>query len=121
MLAMFISQILFSALAHGQTPAEPTVTISQPKLFCSVEQFTLRKGKGSLKACDKLKDQQAAEVKTNEGCKQRAVEKAKDCMKLAADAEQIAVKARYIEKFDIRQNAVSFTCELDKSGGSACP
>lgn len=120
MLAILVAQLIVSTAAHAQS-SEPAVTIAQPKLFCSVEQFTLRKGKGNLKACDRLKDLASVEVKSSEGCKQRAVERAKDCLKVAGEVAQIAVKGRFIERFDIRQNAVSFTCELDKSGGSACP
>lgn len=118
---MFVTTIFYVMLSANAQSNEPKVTVTTPKLLCSVDQFVVRKGKGSLKVCDKFKDKVAIETKSNDSCKQRAVEQARECLKAVSNLEQLAVKGRFIEQFPISQSAVKFTCELDKSGGSACP
>lgn len=118
MLVEIIASLIFSV--HAQS-TEPRVTVIEPKRLCSIDQFIVRKGKGSVKVCDKLKDKVPIDSTSSDSCKQRVAEKAKECLNAMPNVEQIAVKARFIEQFPVSQSSTRFTCELDKSGGSACP
>jgi hypothetical protein len=114
---ILIVSLLMGVFCH----AEDAVTMSLPDTFCKVTEFTSRKDGKPFKKCDRLKDSADAKIKSMEGCKDRALEKANQCMKINADAEQITVKAKYMERFKNTSNATSFNCEVDSKGGAACP
>lgn len=98
------------------------VVVSQAEQVCRVEQFVAKKAKGGAKACDSLRDTAEVKVKSMEVCKQRALDKAAECLKrLAEGAEQVSVFGKLTEKFKVSSTSTKFTCEVDKLGGSACP
>lgn len=99
------------------------VKLVTPDTFCKIEQFGPQKSKPAvpaLKRCDKLKDKEELSVKSISECKQRALAKGEECLKLS-EATEIAVSGKFKEKFAVSFNSTSFTCALSKGAGNDCP
>lgn len=110
------------SLNAGYSLAQPV--ISESKFFCKTDQFLSRTGKvkaADLKKCGSLLENAETAVKNTEECRTRAMEKGEACLKRLNGAEQISVKMKLTEKFGQNANLNSFTCEIDKNGGTACP
>ncbi|MGE4130589.1 MAG: hypothetical protein AB7F86_03080 [Bdellovibrionales bacterium] len=105
----------------GGASGGPAVMVTST-YTCSIEGFLFRKGKSGtgMKKCDSLKDKTETQVKNPSECKDRAKVKGESCVKRAG-ADQIAVKGKVVEKLGLTSSTTSFSCEIDKFGGSACP
>lgn len=120
----FISLVLGFSLFSGLAFAETTTTLVDAELKCKVDQFVSRTGAvttAQLKPCDRFKDGKEVKVKSMDECKQRAMEHGAKCLKLLKTAPQISVRTKFYQQFAHSQDSTTFTCELDKGGGSACP
>lgn len=117
-LLLALSANFALAQAQGQK-AGPVVTESQ--YFCKIEEFSAKKANPKLfKRCDSLVEDADKPVKSGDLCKEHALAKGRQCLKFSK-AEKIQVKVRFVEKFGANANIITWTCELDKAGGSACP
>lgn len=112
--------LLLLSWVHAQD-----VTVVQPETFCRIDQFSPKLNQpptAAYKVCDSLKDAKDVPSKTQGECKERALSKGSECLKKLAKANiQVAVRAKYTEKFKVSSQTSTFTCELDRSGGSSCP
>jgi len=115
---------LLAALpAFAQQQATQEVKLVTPDLFCKIEQFALQKGKSGpspFKRCDSLKDKAESPVQSRSECKQRALSKGEECLKLSG-GDDLAVTAKFIERFAVSFNSTTFTCALSKGAGNECP
>lgn len=103
--------------------AQQDVKLVNPDTFCKVDQFGAQKGKaasGNFKKCESLKDKTEIAVKSLFECKQRALTKGEECLKLAA-AIDLAAGGKFIEKFSVSFNSTNFTCAVSQGAGNACP
>jgi hypothetical protein len=99
----------------------PKAVIATSTFFCKVDEFSSKKAVAkAFKRCDRLVEATDQPTKTGETCKDHALAKGRECLKLSG-AEKISVKVKFIEKFGGNQNISVWTCELDNKGGSACP
>jgi hypothetical protein len=111
-----LSLVSFSSFAQE-------VKFKDPDLFCQIEHFSPGLNQAPTAAyakCASLKDAKEASTKSLMECKDKATARAKECL-TKSGAAKVAVKGKFTEKFDIRSNSTSFTCEVDKSGGVSCP
>ena len=117
---ILILSLALSSKVFAQTP--PVVTVSTASaFFCKVDQFSSKNAKPkAFKRCDSLVEANDRPIKGAEDCKEHGLSKGRECLKISG-ADQLSVKVKFTEKFGQNQNSSSFTCELDKSGGSACP
>ncbi len=103
--------------------AQQDVKLVNPDTFCKVDTFGAQKGKapsGNYKKCDGLKDQKEVAVKSLFECKQRAITKGEECLKLAGSAD-LAAGGKFLEKFSVSYNSTSFSCAISKGAGNECP
>ena len=115
--------LLLFAFVGGALAEAPNVTLVNPDTFCKIEMFGAQKGKapsGNYRKCDGLRDKEDVKVKSLFECKQRALAKGEECLKLAGSAD-LAAGGKFIEKFSVSFNSTSFTCAVSKGAGNACP
>jgi|GEM_PF-5413425 len=115
--------IFASFIFAGAAQAQQDVKLVNPDTFCKIESFGPQKGKapsGNYKKCDGLKDKVEVAVKNLFECKQRALTKGEECLKLTG-SEDLAAGGKFLEKFSVSFNSTSFTCALSKGAGNACP
>ncbi len=102
--------------------AQQDVKLVNPDTFCKVDQFGAQKGRtvsGNFKKCESLKDKDEIAVKSLFECKQRALAKGEECLKLSA-ATDLAAGGKFIEKFSVSFNSTNFTCAVSQGAGNAC-
>lgn len=122
MLFTLLATALVAQAQISQT--EQTVTIDTGTPFCKVESFSQRMNKPAptaFKACDSLKDKEEVQVASAGECKERALNKAAECLKKAKGQKEAAVKWKFIEKFKNTSKSTTLNCEIDSEGGNACP
>lgn len=115
--------LIISFFISAPAFAQQDVKLVNPDTFCKVELFGAQKGKapsGNYKKCDGLKDQKEVVVKSQFECKQRAISKGEECLKLAG-SEDLAASGKFIEKFAVSFNSTNFSCAISKGAGNECP
>ncbi len=120
MIKYFMSA--WAILFMSYTASAQNVIVTEGQFFCKVEQFSARdaKSKKLVKKCASLIDSEEKPIKGGQACKDRALEKGNECLEISK-ADRIQVKVRLTEKVGLSANINTYTCELDSSGGSACP
>jgi len=109
------------ALAQAQGQKTPTSVVTDSTYFCKIEEFSAKKANPKLfKKCDALVDSADKPTKSGDTCKEHALAKGEECIKLSK-ADKIQVRVRFVEKFGGNANINTWTCEIDNRGGSACP
>lgn len=108
--------------AFAQTQGQKAAAVvTESTYLCKVEEFIVKKGAAkSYKKCDGLLDGADRPIKNGDACKEHALAKGAQCVKLTK-AAKMQVRVRFVEKFGANANINTWTCELDNQGGSACP
>ena len=107
----------FLILLFWMTPGfAQDVQMVNPDTFCQIESFGPQTGK----VCDSLKDAKESKVKSLYECKQRALTKGQECLKVSGQ-KSLTVTGKFVEKFSVSFNATHFTCGLSVGTGNTCP
>jgi hypothetical protein len=110
---MSLISIFFPALLHAQQ-----AIVTQADLACRIEGFKAAK----TEVCKSLADRKDVKVGSIEDCKQRALKLGGDCLGGPGKAsKQISIHGKFTQKAGVTQESTSFICQMDSSGGSACP